>query len=152
LFLILISVTAGCNPIDPFQMAGGTTHQYDIAELKFDFKSTSSIAVAVNDRRSYIVDGMKPPSYVGSVRQGFGVPFDAHTESGNMLAVDMGRSIMSALKASGAKIKFVQLHQPLSVSSARSQLIKIKADRYVLFTLKDWRSDTYWSTKVDYDE
>lgn len=149
--LIAIFTAVGCNPIDPFQMAGGTTHQYRVKDLKFDFESSLSVAVAVNDRRSYIIDGTKPPSYVGSVRQGFGVPFEAFTETGNMFAVDIGRSIMEALKASGARVKLVQLSRPMAKTETRNELQKAKVDRYVLLTLRDWRSDTYWSTKVLYD-
>lgn len=147
----LMILTGGCNPMDPLRMASGTTNQYNVKNLKFKIGSTATIAVGVHDQRSYVTSGESRASFVGLVRGGFGTPFRAYTKSGDSLAIEIAESINTALKADGAKSISVPLSGSLSFSNARKRLLKEKATRFVLMTIKEWRSDTYWSTKLDYD-
>tara|TARA_A100001037_G_C14924371_1_gene533143 strand:+ start:189 stop:476 length:288 start_codon:yes stop_codon:yes gene_type:complete len=63
--------------------AVGVQHSYSAADTKFDITADSrvTVAVAMHDRRPYIVSGDKAGNFVGLQRAGFGTPCDLTTES-----------------------------------------------------------------------
>ena len=75
------------------------------------------VAVTVNDKRPYIVDGEKPASYIGTYRGGFGNPFNVNTDGNvpfaNVMKEDIAKEL-AALgfgKPGGTKQLVVDIHQ-----------------------------------------
>ncbi len=147
-FLLLLNA---CNPIDPFQVAEGTTHKYQWTSADLKVKSSKKIAVAVRDRRTYVLIREKLPNFVGLVRQGYGVPFDAKTESGNALATDFGQSIVDGLKAKGNSAAALTIAPSLDKAAAKRDLLQMQAERFMLITLNEWKSNTFWRTELHFD-
>jgi len=137
----LIALLAGC--------AVGNQHNYSRGDLTLPVQTSRSIAVAVQDQRSYVISGNKGDDFVGLSRGGFGNPFDVTTASGNALANDFGQAIVEALKSSGVKAQQVQVGP--KTGNVVEAVIKAGADRAVLLALIEWKSDTYASTSLQYD-
>ncbi|MEO7741403.1 MAG: hypothetical protein ABIR98_00520 [Usitatibacter sp.] len=131
--------------------AGGT---YNYAEMPVAMQGVSTagtVAIAVHDTRPYVVSGSKPPSFVGLMRGGYGNPFDVNTQSGGTLAVEMRDALAKALRARGATpIPVVVTHED-SARAARERLMATKAQRSLLLTLREWKTDTMLSTDFHYD-
>jgi len=150
---LLLSVgllTGGCDPVDPFGVAKGAVADYEWTEGKFEISSGAKIAVAVIDRRNYILNGQKTPAFNGLVREGFGVPYDSLTKSGNSLAEDFTASIIAGLRGAGIEAEAPELSSLLSLDRSRNDLMQAKADRYLLLVINEWKTDTYWSTALQY--
>lgn len=64
----------------------GNKHQYIGSDPELLVTTTYATAVAVQDRRPYVLDGDKDADFVGIQRGGFGNPFDVITTSGRPLA------------------------------------------------------------------
>lgn len=143
-------LVGGCDPVDPFRTAKGAVADYQWTEGKFEIASDTKVAVAVVDRRSYILIGEKTPAFNGLVRTGFGVPYDSLTESGNSLADDFATSIVAGLRGAGIEAEAPELSSSLSLERSRDELMRADADRYVLLVLNEWRTDTYWDTVLSY--
>jgi len=98
-----------------------------------------------------VVDGEKDASYAGTIRGGYGNPFDAWTVSENPLATDLTGVIVSALTAKGFQPRPVELGGGLSAQDAVKESIKGDEERVILLTLKEWRTDTYIRTSLYVD-
>lgn len=131
--------------------AVGVTHEYDAADTKFNVETEAEVAVATHDQRPYVIEGGKTENFVGLSRGGWGNPFDITTASNNSLADDFSASIVSGFTAGNVKAKAVQLSPQDKEPSARAALLAAKANRYVMLTINEWKSDTYANTKIVYD-
>lgn len=136
--VLLVSFLTGC--------AMGQKHAYVNTDVEIPVKSSVELAVAVNDRRSYVVSGDKSPSFVGLQRGGFGNPFDINTESGEPLADDIRRTIVGALEREGNKVVAVPLSPATTPEVAKATLLQAEAKKFVLLTLYEWKSDQYANT------
>ena len=99
--IALAIITGGC--------AIGVKHDYTYADPNWDVQTDKTVAVAVHDRRSYIVDNNKTPDFVGLSRGGWGNPFDVVTASGKPLAADMTTAVVNGLKARNIKAEAVTI-------------------------------------------
>jgi hypothetical protein len=110
-----------------------------------EYESGTTVAVGVHDQRPYIIDGEKSPTYTGTVRGVWGNPFDVNTQSDKHLSDDIASAVVSGLMRVGMQAVSV----PISVSdddkAAIGKLKKLGAQKIVLITLREWRSDTYRS-------
>jgi hypothetical protein len=131
--------------------AVGVKHKYDHQALDLPASSAETVEVGVLDQRPYVLDKDKSPAFVGVSRGGFANPFDVETESGEPLATDMGSDIVLGLRASGVKASQMVLAPSLKPTDARQQLVNSGADRSVLITLLEWKSDTYQRVFLNYD-
>jgi hypothetical protein len=112
---------------------------------------TSDLAVAVLDARSYVLQGRKRESFVGLSRGGYGNPFDVTTRSGAPLASEMADAIARSLGDEGRKIRVVKVEPSGGPDAARKALAATGAERLLLFTLSEWKTDTLARTGLDYD-
>ena len=80
ILIILSSATAGC--------VVGQRQSFANVQVAIN-PGTTTIALAVVDRRPYVVSGETSPTYVGTLRNTFGNPFDVTTESGASLAKEI---------------------------------------------------------------
>lgn len=113
--------------------------------------SSVSIAIAVHDRRPYVLSGGKPERFIGLIRGGFGNPFDANTTSGAPLASEMRDAIFRALKDKGYTVSAVNVSPRDAQISAREKLIATGSKRLAMVTLTEWKSDTMYNTELHYD-
>ena len=127
---------------------------------KFDYLNTSptisfsserSIALAVHDQRPQVLSKKSLPQHVGVLRGGFGNPFKASTASGMPLSDEMLQSISSSLRNKGFSITQVKLTPWEKQEEALEKLKNTGAERIILITLKEWRSNTYQYTALYYD-
>ena len=113
--------------------------------------STVPVAIAVHDRRPYVVSHNKPESFVGLMRGGFGNPFDVNTTSGQPMALEMREAIVRSMRAKGIDVKAVTVRPDDGTDKVHRALIATGAGRLVLVTLTEWKSDTMVSTALIYD-
>lgn len=115
-------------------VAGQTLKLDYTAEQPSMRTSGTVVNVDVKDKRPFVVDGSKKPSYVGHYRAGFGNTWDVHTDSGEALATIMARDLSADLGTLGFK-----------VSS------DLTATRTVGVTIVNWNFDSYINAKVWYE-
>lgn len=141
--IILSVLVGGC--------AIGNTHRYDLGDAAFKVKSDKSVAVASLDMRPYVRSGHKTASFVGLMRGGFGNPFDVTTGSGRPLAQDVTTSLVASFTKSNMKATAVNVAPTASESAARETLLKSGADRFILFLIREWKTDTFVNTGLIHD-
>jgi hypothetical protein len=142
-FVLIAAATiwlAGC--------AFGQKITYSNAVADVDATGTKTIAVATLDQRPYVLSGKKSPSFVGLSRGGYGNPFDVETQSGAPLADEISESVSRSLMERGFKASFVEAPASQSRHVAIDALRKIKADRLVLISLTEWKSDKFVRTSL----
>ena len=111
----------------------------------------ATASVAVLDQREYVRSGAKGEAFVGLSRGGFGNPFDVETRSGGPMAGDMAASIASALQTRGLNVQTVAVRPSDGPAGARQALFRTAANRLLLFTLHEWRTDSMMRTGLDFD-
>jgi hypothetical protein len=130
--------------------AYGVKHDYQQA-LDIGIATSASVAVGTLDRRPYVLDGQKGPTFVGLSRGGFGNPFDVTTQSGQPLASDISGAIAASLKSKGVDAKAIEIKHALSVDQAAASLRAAGTQRSVLITLKEWKADSMVNVGLNYD-
>lgn len=144
LFLLAIAwVVSGC--------ALGNQYAYHGVSAELDVQTGKKVSVATLDYRSYVQNGERSPNFVGLQRGGYGNPFQVTTASGRSLAEDMTTAIASALKQQGVQAMPIVTLLKDSEDTAVSTMIKSGAQRHLLLTLKQWRSDCYTNVALAYD-
>jgi hypothetical protein len=113
--------------------------------------TTVPVAIAVHDKRPYIVSRNKPESFVGLMRGGFGNPFDVNTTSGQPMAVEMREAFVNSMRARGIDVKAVTVSPDDGADKVLRALIATGAGKLVLVTLTEWKSDTMVGTELIYD-
>ena len=90
IILAVAVVLGGC--------AVGNTYNYASRTPEFStVSSIKTVAVGVQDRRSYVVSGRNTRHFVGLQRAGFGNPWGVHTTSGRPLADEFSLTIVKGL-------------------------------------------------------
>lgn len=141
--LLLLSATSGC--------AVGNKHAYTGITPDLLAQSDYTTAVAVQDRRPYVLDGDKDENFVGVQRGGFGNPFDVTTTSGKALASDICSTIVAALERRNIEAVPVEASPKATDAEVKKILISTSNDRLVLIQLVEWKADTYQNTALIYD-
>lgn len=111
----------------------------------------SGCAVATHDQREYVRSGDKDPDFVGLQRGGFGNPFDVRTADDRPMADGMTTAIVSTLARKGFQAQPVALTHTLSAPDVRQRIAEAGAERGVLLTLREWKSDTALRVGLTYD-
>jgi hypothetical protein len=130
---------AGCSFTVPINYSGASN-------LAVTSKIPAGTLVIVQDRRPYILDDSYSLTYTGISRSLYGIPYARHTASDKPLADDLGTLIVNSLTQSG--------HTVLQtiVTPTDSPLAKLGAGKVgLLFTLRDWKTDTYLGTSFNYN-
>jgi hypothetical protein len=138
-------ILAGC--------AVGRTASYSETSIAMPGATSSggAVALAVQDRRSYVLSGNKPERFVGLMRGGFGNPFDVNTATGGPVATDVRDTISRSLTSQGYKVSVVALDPKESADAVQAKLRAAGARRSALLTLTEWKSDSYWNIGIIYD-
>jgi hypothetical protein len=139
----LFSASAGC--------AFGQRQSFANVQVAVTHRGTTAIALAAHDRRPYVVNGEKSPTYVGTQRGGFGNPFDVTTKSDAALATEFAAVLRRSLSAMGYRVSTVGTRPRLTRAQITAALAQTKATRLILLTVNEWTTDTYNSTDLSYD-
>ncbi len=124
-FLVLAVLMSGC-------VAGQSIGLRHVAGSVPEFSSVKTVSVETKDSRDFIVNGDKPPSYLGLLRAGYGNPWGVKN-AGNLALADQFRNdIVAELQAQGIE----------TVASGARQ---ISAD------IRDWNFDAYQNGRIWYD-
>jgi hypothetical protein len=138
-------------PLLAIGCAVGNRHRYDSVTVDINMSSERNVAAATHDQRPYVRLDDKSPTFVGLSRGGYGNPFDVNTASGEALATDMTNSILSSLAAKGFRATAVIVTPEASEKVALEKLQETGAERLLLLTLLEWKSDTFEGTALIYD-
>lgn len=142
--IILLGIfSSGC--------AVGVKHNYHVVNPDFSVATEDKVVIGVQDRRPYILNNDKEPTFVGLQRGGYGNPFDVETDSGNSLAQDFANTVVSGLQAKGIDAHSVTLQTNADSTVALQTLLKGTQEKSLLFTILEWKSDTYQNTALHYN-
>lgn len=127
----------------------GAGHQYDYQSSAPTLASAATpVAVAVHDRRSYVLNGSKSEDFLGLQRNGLGMPFDVRTQSGRPLAADMAQAIAAGM---GGNATAIPLNPGQSHEAAIQALQSFGKPRALLLTVREWKMDTLVNSRLSYD-
>lgn len=110
-----------------------------------------NIALAVHDQRPLVLEGKWAENVVGKNRDYYGIPFPMHTASGGPLAEDLAEALERALEHKDHRVDTVRALPTATHDEALARLRESAADKYVLLTIGNWKSETYIKTRVVYD-
>ena len=129
----------------------GQRFAYHNVDLDLKPKGNKIVVVATMDQRAYVKNGEKSPSYIGTLRGGYGNAFDVKTESDKPFSDDVTSVVCNSLRLNGFDVVpiFVKF------SDSEKEILDVfrnkNADRLLLVTITDWYSDTYNSTYLTYE-
>jgi len=144
--LTLALVASGC-----YAAAFGNTHRYDDVVANLSYSGARRVAVATRDERPYVVSGDKQPQFVGLTRGGYNNPFDVKTTSGQPLADDMSQALERSLDAKGFDAAAVLVVPGEDEGGVVAKAGAAGAERVLVLTLREWKSDTMLATWLRYD-
>lgn len=135
LILLFTAFLAGC--------VGGQQYNYEASSMDIPGKPSehTTLVLAVEDWRPYVLSGDKEPDFVGLQRGGFGEPWNVTTSSGNAMAEDMSAAIAKALKDDGYKV--INIQGKNEVEYLVETAGKNGATRIVVLKVLEWKSDVY---------
>jgi len=109
-----------------------------------------AIAVAALDKREWIRGKAKQPFFAGTLRGGFGNPFDVVVAGRLPLADALSQVIAASLKAKGFQPQVVATAVDDSDDQARQKLAATGAGKALLVSIDKWQSDTYTNVAMHY--
>jgi len=124
-------------------LVSGCAANYNYRDMVADvgYSGKNTVSVAVHDQRDYVLSGKKRPSFVGLARGGFGNPQSRSTLSGQPLADDMSAVIAASLATKGYQAVSVNVACSDSAATVLDALEATGADKLILMTLKEWKTD-----------
>lgn len=142
LILLSILVISGC--------AVGNKHNYSNATPNLKGTQGNKLDLGVQDQRVYVLNGDKPAEFVGLSRGGFGNPFNVETESGKPLSDDFTKAVSRALSKKGVQV--TEINIPIRMDQADViRTLTQSGNKAVFVSIKEWKSDTYQNTSLNYD-
>ena len=140
--LLVLCVTAGC--------AFG--HRYDYRQPFPLAKehNLASVTVSVLDQRPFVKDDGSGGDFVGYLRSLGGIPYPVRTASGKPLAADLAESFATSLTDVGLHTEPVMLSGERDSAVVR-KIVSNRADRHLLFNVREWETDYYFRTTFTYD-
>ena len=141
--LLVAFVGSGC--------AVGNKYNYSNVMADIATPGNSSVSVATHDQREYVVSGAKAPQFIGLQRGGFGNPFNVSTQSNRPLADDITDNITASLSQKGFKAMPVAVSFSDKPEAVLEKAKAANADRIVLLTLNEWKSDTYANVALQFN-
>ena len=116
---------------------------YSNIRADLDYSGSRSVSVGVLDQRPYILSGENDPKYVGTMRGGYGNPFDLWTQSNLSLADEMAATVADSFRSKGFHVLAVKAAVGRHSSGMIAEMKSSGAERLVLLEVKDWWSNYY---------
>jgi hypothetical protein len=125
---------------------------FDLASTALTLAASGSaaIALAAVDRRERILTGAKPPHFAGTLRGGYGNPFDVVIRGKTPLARVTADVVARGLQAKGFKVQSIALEAKADMTSAQAGLKAVGAEKLLLVEIQKWESDTYMNVGMTY--
>jgi len=136
----VVALLGGC--------AFGQKITYSNTTADIEAKGDKAVAVSTHDQRPYVVSANKSPAFVGLSRGGYGNPFDVETPTGAPLSDEISESVSRSLAERGFKSSVVKVTPSQSRHSVIEAMEAGGAERLVLITLKEWKTDKYMRTSM----
>lgn len=135
-----------------FLIGGCRGGRYDLtkSQLKPDFNGSGRVAIGVQDRRPFVLDGMKPATFIGIHRNGVGVPRDVGTRSGKPLAEDIATIVASSLGATGFEGTKFLIAPDDNLESSLNKLESSAYDKIIVLSLEQFRSDSWAEVELQW--
>lgn len=141
----LLAALGACRPEQALDgMLEGTvsgTHDYGRLMVPLTPVAAQSVAVAVIDRRPYVVEGDEPPDFVGTIAGRFRNTIDVKTESGLPLAEVVADAVVEAYRRQGIDATAVPVAKGAAEAEALAALAATGAERLVLLSIGEWQTN-----------
>jgi hypothetical protein len=124
-------------------------HNYGRITPSISPVGVARVVVATQDYRPYVINGEKSENFVGLQRNGYGIPFNV-TTGAVPFAESFSTAACNALRSAGTGCSIVKTFRGQSDSSVK-QKVSQQGSRGILFTIKEWRSDSMVRATVKYD-
>ncbi len=125
------------------QLAIGQKANYSDSWPAIEYETDRTVSVGVHDQRPYVINGEKSPNYTGTVRALLGNPWNVNTESDKPLSDDIASAVVSGFMRVGIQATSVPIPFSDDLQSAIGKVKQIGAERILIITLHEWRSDSY---------
>ncbi len=121
----------------------GSSYRINYSNVKADlnYSGTRSVAVGVLDKRPYVISGENDPRFVGTMRGGYGNPFDLWTTSDLRLSDEMASTMAESLRSKGFKVVSTKAVVGKDGSGMLNEMKATGAQRLVLMVMNDWWSN-----------
>ena len=140
--LVVSGASVGC--------AVGNQYELHKAMPVLKAQGGARLAVGTHDQRLDITSGDKEPDFIGVQRGGFGNAFSVTTASDQPLASDITTVVVRALQQQGFAAEPVELPPTLSKAGAEAAVGAKGAQRAIVITILEFKSDTYTNVGFDY--
>jgi hypothetical protein len=129
----------------------GNRYAYQSVVASPQLSGTAAVSVATHDQREYVRSGSKDPQFVGLQRGGFGNPFDVRTADDKPFADAVTTALVNTLTKKGFRAQPVSVAHSVTPDAARQQAMRVGADRALVLTLQEWKSDAALRVGLTYD-
>lgn len=103
-------------------------------------KGMESITIAVLDKREYVVNGDKAPSFEGLSRSSFGIPYSQYTPGSQPMTSYLGDRLVAGFNKQGIKAEFYSTTPSMSIERVKEALAK-KDKPSIIIALNEWKYD-----------
>jgi len=131
-------------------LAVGQAFTLATVALTLAASGAGSIAIAVLDKREWIRSGAKRPCFAGTLRGGFGNPFDVNVRGYVPLAQVTADVVAKGLLAKGFKASAVKIDPTADDAAALDGLKASGSAKLLLIDIRKWQSDTYMKVGMHY--
>jgi len=131
-------------------LAVGQSFDLASAMLTLAASGSASVAVAALDKREAIRTGGKTPDFAGTLRGGFGNPFNVLVRGHVPLAKVTADVVAKGLKAKGYGAKAVEVDPKADDATALAALKSSGAAKLLVIDIQKWQSDTYMKVGMHY--
>ena len=145
-FAVLLPLAVLCGGC----LAVGQAFTLATVALTLAASGASTIAIAVLDKREWIRSGAKRPCFAGTLRGGFGNPFDVNVRGYVPLAQVTADVVAKGLKAKGFQPTAIKVDPVADDAAAIAALQASGASKLLLIDIHKWQSDTYMKVGMHY--
>jgi hypothetical protein len=132
--LFLVFLASGCS-------SHRINYKGPLAEV--NYTGNRPVTLTVLDHRPYVLKQEKPLNYVGTIRGGYGNPFNQTTESGEPLADDFLFMVTESLASRGFQVTPISHKPEDSRKTVLAELCSSGGERLLLVTINEWQNDYY---------
>ena len=145
-------VFLGLAPFFLFGCAVGNQYMYKAEDVGLPLNTRDeaiSVGVGVKDDRFYVLNGNKPPTFVGLQRGGFGNPFNVTTASNRPFAADVADILVNMLGRYGYKADVKR--DDATLEAFTMEIEGKDLSKAVFLEIREWKTDIYASVTLHYD-
>ena len=129
--------------------AAGGTYKFDYqpAATTTVGKGKSVVVIMPADKRQYVVSGEEPPSFVGELRSGYGIPYNVNTSDKRPFAAVVAETVQRDLEAAG----FTVTMNNDAAATPADAIRAASAGKALAITIDEFKSDVYTAASVEWN-